>query len=214
MRNADLSCARRVAAWASLAGVALVLTACSSSGSTAVASATTSAPVSASPTVTVSSAAPSTDATSAPAAPAASPSPSATLAGPGIFLAESQDINATAWHEPACSSGCVLSGDSTAILDKMTWSAWSATQAVGTGTYKIDACNPSCAAGPVYPVPTVITLSQPVKVCAASGTRWFWSRASFSYPDGLPKALQGTNAPKNPWVFSTVISAAKQSCAS
>jgi len=130
-----------------------------------------------------------------------------------MFLAQGQDINGTALYRPACNSGCPLSGDSTAILDKMTWSTWSATEAVGTGTYKLDACNPSCAAGPIYPVATVVTLSDPVKVCSSSGTRWFWTRASFTFPNGLPKALQGGSAPKNPWVFSTVVSAAQQSCA-
>jgi hypothetical protein len=95
----------------------------------------------------------------------------------------------------------------------MTWTTWSATEAVGTGTYKLDGCNPSCAAGPIYPVATVVTLSDPVKVCSSSGTRWFWSRASFRFPNGLPKALQGGNAPQNPWTFATVVAAAKQSCA-
>jgi hypothetical protein len=117
-------------------------------------------------------------------------------------------------YRPACNSGCPLSGDSTAILDKMTWSTWSAAEAVGTGTYKLDACNPSCAAGPVYPVPAVVTLTDPVKVCSSSGTHWFWTRASFKFPAGLPKALQGGSAPQNPWFFSTVATAAQQSCAS
>ncbi len=94
----------------------------------------------------------------------------------------------------------------------MTWTTWSAVQAVGTGTYKVDDCNPNCAAGTVHPVATVITLSQPVKACSASGTRWFWSHASFKFPAGLPKALQGSNAPQNPWTFSTVVSAAQHSC--
>jgi hypothetical protein len=95
----------------------------------------------------------------------------------------------------------------------MTWSTWSAAGAVGTGTYKLDGCNPSCAAGPIYPVATVVTLSDPVKVCSSSGTHWFWTRASFRFPGGLPKALQGDSAPRNPWVFSPVASAARQSCA-
>ena len=85
-------------------------------------------------------------------------------------------------------------------------------EAVGTGTYKVDACNPNCASGPVYPVPAVVTFSQPVKACSSSGTRWFWSHASFRFPDGLPKALQGQNAPQNPWTFTTLIAAAQQSC--
>ena len=133
--------------------------------------------------------------------------------GTSTFLAQGQDINGTLLHTPACNSGCPLSGDSTAILDKMTWRTWSATEAVGTGTYKLDGCDPNCAAGPVYPVATVVTLSHPVKVCSSSGTRWVWTRASFSFPHGLPKALRGPNGPANPWVFSSLTSAARQSCA-
>jgi len=94
----------------------------------------------------------------------------------------------------------------------MKWSTWSATEAVGTGTYKLDDCKPSCAGGEVFDVATVVTFSQPVKVCSAAGTRWFWSRASFRFPSGLPKSLQGAAAPQNPWTFSDVVTAAKQSC--
>ncbi len=145
--------------------------------------------------------------------PPTSPGVTASAAGAGTFLAPAQDINGTALYRPACNSGCPLSGDSTAILDKMSWRTWSATGAVGTGIYKLDACNPNCAAGPVYSVATVVTLSNPVKVCSPSGTRWFWTRASFKFPAGLPKALQGGSAPENPWAFSAVYSAAQQSCA-
>ena len=178
--------ARRIAGWAGIACAALLVAACNSSGSSAVAS--------------VSS------------APATHPSPPPRT-GASTFLAPGQDINGTLLHRPACTSGCPLSGDSTAILDKMTWRTWSATEAVGTGTYKLDGCNPNCAAGPVYPVATVVTLSHPVKVCSSSGTRWVWTRASFRFPHGLPKALRGSNGPANPWVFSTLTSAARQSCA-
>ena len=178
--------ARQAAGWAWIACAALLVTACNSSSISAVA-ATSSAP------------------------PASASSPSSAAAS--TFLAQGQDVNGTLLHRPSCPSGCPLSGDSTAILDKMTWRTWSATEAVGTGIYKLDACNPNCAAGPVYPVATVVTLSDPVKACSSSGTRWVWTRASFRSPDGLPKALRGGNAPKNPWVFSTVISAAQQSCA-
>jgi hypothetical protein len=184
--------APQVAAWAGMACAALLVAACSSPGRPVAAS---SHPATA----------------SAPAAPGVTVSP----AGTSTFLAYEQDINGTLLYRPACSGlGCVLSGDSTVILAKMTWSTWSATEAVGTGIDKIDGCNPDCAAGPVYPVPTVVTLSDPVKVCSSSGTRWVWTRASFRFPDGLPKALQGGNGPQNPWVFSSVVSAARRSCAS
>lgn len=210
MKTIRLSCARRAAAGAGLGCAALLMTACGSSGSTSAAGAAGSVPAStgsAARAVTVSSA------PASPTAPASSAPASAAVAGTGIYLASGQDVQGVAWHEPACMSGCVLSGDSTAILHGMTWSAWAATRAVGSGTYEIDACNPSCAAGPVYPVAAVITLSQPVKFCSASGSRWYWSRAVFAYPHGLPKALQGASAPKNPWVFSSLVSAASQSCA-
>jgi hypothetical protein len=137
----------------------------------------------------------------------------ATETGASTFLAEGQDINGTALYEPACGGyGCALSGDSTAFLYRMNWTTWSAAEAVGTGTYKLNDCHPNCAAGTVYPVATVVTLSQPVKVCSPSGTRWFWSHASFTFPDGLPKALQGQDAPQNPWTFVSLVAAARQSC--
>jgi hypothetical protein len=149
-------------------------------------------------------------------APAVASSTSAAVTAkttPRVYLAEGQDVRGRLLYRPACKPGCPLSGDSTAILDTMTWPIWSASKAVGTGTYELDGCNPDCAAGPVYKVPAVVTLSKPVRVCSSSGTRWVWSRASFRFPHGLPKALRGSDAPLNPWLFSSVSSAARHSCA-
>jgi hypothetical protein len=132
------------------------------------------------------------------------------------YLAQGQDIHGKMLFEPACNGfGCALSGDSASFLSKMTWKTWSDTEAVGTGIDKLDGCNPNCAAGPVYSVATVVTLSNPVKACTSSGVpHMVWTKASFRFPRGLPKALSGNNAPLNPWVFSSLISAAKHSCAS
>lgn len=210
METVTLSCARRVVAWASLACAALLVTACNSPSSTSVAS-TASSPAS-SPAGSPSSAGSPSGPVTGPTPPPSSPSVAVAETGARTFLAEGQDVNGTSLYQPACHSGCPLSGDSTAILASMKWSTWSATEAVGTGIYKLDACNPNCAAGPVYPVATVVTLSHPVKVCSSSGPRWYWTRASFSFPDGLPKALRGDNAPQNPWTFSSVVTAAQQSC--
>jgi hypothetical protein len=175
--------ARRVAGWAGIVCAGLLVTACSPGSSTA--------------------------------APASSPAGAALAAKTAArtYLAEGQDIRGTLLSRPACTPGCPLSGDSTAILAKMTWRTWSADQAVGSGTYELDGCNPDCAAGPVYKVPAVVTLSHPVKVCSSAGTRWVWTKASFRFPHGLPQGLRGGNAPLNPWVFSSLISAARQSCA-
>ena len=219
--------ARHVASWAFLACVAVLLTACSSSTSSAasstnsassVSSAASSAtgttgPVSTSGTSITASAAQASS-TAAPGTPTASPSVAAPT-GTSTFLASAQDLSGPLLHEPVCDGfGCPLSGDSTAFLFHMTWSTWSGSEAVGTGTYKLDDCNPNCAGGHVYPVATVVTLSQPVKVCSSSGTRWVWTHASFTFPQGLPKALQGPDAPQNPWTFSGLITAAQQTCAS
>ena len=174
--------ARRVAGWAGIVCAALLVTACSPGSTTA-----------------------------APASSQASAA-LATKTAARVYLAEGQNIRGRMLYRPACKSGCVLSGDSTAILDKMTWRIWSASKAVGTGTYELDGCNPDCAAGPLYKVPAVVTLSHPVKVCSSSGTRLVWTKASFRFPHGLPKALRGSNAPLNPWVFSSLVAAAKHSC--
>ena len=209
---------RQVASWASLACVAVLLTACNSStGSAASSPASTAGTVS-----TPSTSGPVTGPTTPPGTPASSPGTSASspslAAGPtgaSTFLAPEQSLNATLLHEPACGGfGCALSGDSTAFLFRMTWTTWSGAEAVGTGSYKLDDCNPDCAGGHVYSVATVVTLSQPVKVCSSSGPRWVWTHASFTFPDRLPKALQGQNAPQNPWTFSPLIAAAQQTCAS
>ena len=213
----------QVAAWALLAAIAVLLTACSGptphgASPTATQSPGTASTAAAPATSTTSTGAPATS----PGTPATSPGTPATTAagsaaatGADTFLATGQDINGTLLHEPACGGfGCALSGDSTTFLANMTWTTWSGTEAVGAGTYKINDCNPNCAAGHVYSVATMVTLSQPVKVCSSSGTHWVWSHASFSFPDGLPTALQGQNAPQNPWTFSALVTAAQQSCAS
>ena len=212
---------RRVASWASLACVAVLLTACNSSTSSAASSPagtpSTSAPVTGptTPPSTSGTSGPVTGPTTPPSTPASSPSLAAAPTGASTFLAAEQSLNGTLLHQPACGgSGCALSGDSTAFLFQMKWTTWSGSEAVGTGTYKLDDCNPNCAGGHVYSVATVVTLSQPVKVCASSGIRWVWTHASFTFPGGLPRALQGQNAPQNPWTFSPLITAAQQTCAS
>ena len=185
MLTTKVCVARRIAGLAGIACAAVLVTACSPGSATAV-----------------------------PASSQASAALAAKTA-PRVYLAEGQNIRGRMLYRPACKPGCVLSGDSTAILDKMTWHTWSAGKAVGTGTYELDGCNPNCAAGPVYSVATVVTLSNPVKVCSSSGVpHMVWTKASFRFPHGLPKALRGDDAPLNPWVFSSLKSDARHSCAS
>jgi hypothetical protein len=205
MRTTNGPRPRQVAAWASLACLALLLTACSSATPQGATPHGANAAGSHSPGTASTAAAPGARATTADG--------TAAPTGADTSLATGQDSNGTLLHEPACGGfGCALSGDSTTFLADMKWTTWSGTKAVGTGTYKISDCHPNCAAGHVYPVATVVTLSRPVKVCSASGTRWVWSHASFSFPGGLPAALRGQNAPQNPWTFSALVTAAQQSC--
>jgi hypothetical protein len=219
------SCAhltRPALAAAALTVVAMLVAACGASAGSPTTPATP-ATVTASPAASASAVAQASaggTAYASPVAPVSSPGRIAP-AGAATFIAEGQDINGNAWHEPACHSGCVLSGDATSILYNMAWGTWTGSQAVGTGTENIEDCVPSCAAGGQYRVPVAVTFSQPVRACdaqspagntASGSTRWFWSEASFSYLTGLPKALQGANAPQNPWKFTSVITQAQQSC--
>ena len=181
--------ARRVAGWAGIVCVALLVTACNAQAGPSVVAARAARP----------------------------PHEAATPANPSVaYLAQGQDLHGKLLFRPACNGfGCPLSGDSTVFLSKMKWTTWSETEAVGTGIDKIDGCNPDCATGPIYSVPTVVTLSNPVKACSGSDApHMVWTRASFRFRHGLPKALRGDNAPLNPWVFSSLKSEAKHSCAS
>lgn len=207
---------RQIASWAALACIAVLLTACNSSTSSAASSPAgtpgTSAP-STGPTTPPSTSGPVIGPTTPPSSPTSSPGLAAAPTGASTFLAAAQSLNGTLLHQPACGgSGCALSGDSTAFLFQMKWTIWSGSEAVGTGTYKLDDCSPNCAAGHVYSLATVVTLSQPVKVCSSSGTRWVWTHAFFIFPQGLSPALTGPNAPQNPWTFSGLITAARQTC--
>ena len=207
---------RQIASWASLACIAVLLTACNSSTGSAASSPagtpSTSAPITG-PTTPPSTSGPVIGPTTPPSSPTSSPGLAAAPTGASTFLAAAQSLNGTLLHQPACGgSGCALSGDSTAFLFQMKWTTWSGSEALGTGTYKLDDCSPNCAAGQVYSLATVVTLSQPVKVCSSSGTRWVWTHAFFIFPQGLPPGLTGPNAPQNPWTFSGLITAARQTC--
>jgi len=55
-----------------------------------------------------------------------------------------------------------FSADAGNIVTGITWSSWTATRAIGSGTSDIDSCIPSCAAAPTDLVTTMLVLSQPV----------------------------------------------------
>jgi hypothetical protein len=138
-----------------------------------------------------------------------------TLQGPqavAVDVAEYQNAYGPLLYQPATVE---LAGDGTYELSGMTWSTWSSTEAIGTGTALIDDCNPDCAGGRFYHVPVLATFSKPAKVCRtqyngpANVTRYVWSQADLTYPSGLPSAVSDSYGL---WVFSAVSTAAQQSC--
>jgi hypothetical protein len=203
-----------------IAASAVVLTAgCQSSSSsssaaassTAVASSSASVAPSGSVSATVSAAAVvpvSPDSSSPGVAGGSVVNPGGPMkpAGSAVYLAEGGDVRGAAVHEPSCAAGCPLSGDSTTELSAMTWSAWTGTEAVGSGTEQLDGCTPNCATGKLYAVKVTVTFTKPVHVCAAGVSRWYWTQASFTWPNGLPAALKGENAPANPFTYSGIAS--------
>jgi hypothetical protein len=196
-----------------VAAVAAVLTGlvtgCASAGG---ASADRSQPQSRSVSVSVSAAGVSPSQYSAVVPVSGSPAGAGAPSGQVVYLAESEDVGGPKWHAPACKTGCLLSGDDTAALWDMTWSAWNGTVAVGAGTEKLDDCTPNCARGTLHAVPVVVVLSKPVMVCVSGKGTWFWTRASFTWPAGLPAFFTGGNAPANPWDFSDITAQSVKAC--
>jgi hypothetical protein len=198
--------------------VTVLAAGCASSGSAGSsvppASPTAPAPAShaaASEPATTAAAVASASTAPAPAAPPVTSPAGSVPSGAGVYFAESQDVRGTTAHTPGCQVGCPLSGDGTTVLWDMTWPTWTGSEAVGTGTERIDGCDPNCAAGPEYTVKVTVTFSQPARDCALG--EWFWTYATFTWPDGLPPALTGDSAPTNPWDFTQVKAEATQSCA-
>lgn len=153
---------------------------------------------------------------SQPAVEPASPSPVGSVPSTHeltVYFAEGGDPNGTVVHASACSSGCPLSGDGTTSLWDMSWPTWNPTEAVGTGTEKLDDCNPSCATGKLYPVRVIVTFHDPVPVCTGKHPpRFYWTRASFSWPEGLPATFSGDNAPVNPVSYANITAESTPSC--
>ena len=186
------------------AALTALLAGCGGATSTVVGAALSSTAPSASATASDQAAPPSATA-SAPAS--ATPAPA-----PAVYLAEGGSVAGTAVRAPACAAGCPLSGDGTTSLWDMTWPTWNSAVASGTGTEKLDDCTPNCAAGTLHAVRVAVTLSRPVMVCVAGTGKWFWSRVSFTWPDGLPAAFSGANAPLNPFDYQDITSQSAKSC--
>jgi hypothetical protein len=199
---------------ASIAATAVLLAGCGGATSTVVGAALSSTAPSASASAPASTqSAPPSTSTSTSASTSASAGPAPTQAsGRVVYLAEGGSVGGTIVRAPACEAGCQLSGDGTSSLWDMTWPTWNSTVAAGTGTEKLDDCTPNCAAGTLHAVRVAVTLSRPVMVCVAGTGRWFWTRVLFAWPDGLPAAFSGGNAPLNPFDYADITAQSAKSC--
>jgi hypothetical protein len=85
-----------------------------------------------------------------------------------------------------------FSGDSGNIVTALTWS-WTATQAVGRGTWGYESCDPSCAQGTTTPYPAVVTLSGAVRGQFTKGVEQTSGPHGFTEDFTLPNASIGAS---------------------
>ncbi|HWG60618.1 MAG TPA: hypothetical protein VG253_02795 [Streptosporangiaceae bacterium] len=159
-----------------LAGVAAIIAALAACGTT-----TSARTVQPTGTVPSASAAPTSTVTTAP---------TTTTAGKGVVIYA--DCTAPGNRPSVEPGGIVLAcADNGEGLESMTWSAWTATSAVGVGTVYYKPCKPNCAEGGIRYISGVhVTLSAPLH--ASDGVAYF-SRITLSKaPPGSPTS---TNLP-------------------
>jgi hypothetical protein len=97
-----------------------------------------------------------------------------------LSTVQAQQVCGPAVVRPA---GMSLVCDGTAALEKMKWSAWTASYATGTGIYRLRSCTPSCAQGKARDYKVIVRFDRPVY--SAQGG-WRWDRVSFFFPANSP----------------------------
>lgn len=79
--------------------------------------------------------------------------------------------------------------DATGIVNDITWTAWTDTEATGTGTAAVTGCDPSCAEGTTLTYPADIRLDTPVTI----GCTAFYSHLTITFPGPAPPDAQTIN---------------------
>lgn len=82
--------------------------------------------------------------------------------------------------------------DGTGELEQMKWSKWAFSGATGTGTLRLDNCNPNCAAGAFHVYHISIRLSQPEFSTVSGYTGWLWSSAAVTFMGSIPSGMSRT----------------------
>jgi hypothetical protein len=108
------------------------------------------------------------------------------LAVPAIAVAGGHQVWAvTCTNEQYRPARITLScADAGIWLGRLTWSHWSRTSAVATGSYEEIVCKPTCAAGHLVTRPVKVTLTQP-RPCPGHAHPAF-RRATLAFPSGAP----------------------------
>jgi len=92
----------------------------------------------------------------------------------------------------APSSIVLACGDGNASLTDLTWSSWTPTGAVATGTYIHNTCDPDCALGTFVSAPASVLLGDPIETSAGRE----FAMLSYTYPD--PEVPGGWSTMRGP----------------
>ena len=76
-----------------------------------------------------------------------------------------------------------LSGDSTLYVEKVNWSSWTTTEAIGSGVLQAHDCRPDCAGGRPFFYPVAIHLVKPVMTSCGSKA---WGLNEFVFTGSVP----------------------------
>jgi hypothetical protein len=121
-----------------------------STSSTPTAQTTVTVTATASPTQT------STPVSTPTVVPTSQPASSAPLTDFTVCTTPSVGCNGEMRTQP---SQIIVSGDGSAFVSGLTWTGWGSEGATGSGTLKLDNCQPNCAQGKFTPYVATITLS-------------------------------------------------------
>ena len=93
-----------------------------------------------------------------PAPPTTAPSTTASAAAGDVSVCVTPVVrcNGELKTEP---SQIIVSGDGTAFITGLTWTGWGLSGATGSGTLKLDNCNPDCAQGSLTDYQATVVLS-------------------------------------------------------
>ena len=90
----------------------------------------------------------------------------------------------------------ITCADASFRVTKIEWSSWGSKQAKGSGTAKVNTCDPSCAAGHFKSYPIHLRAYRPHD-CAHADKREF-SRLKYVFPDRRPKGYGRRDLQKFP----------------